>query len=165
MEIDCLAFALEKNKKKLIRNLMEAYEKVKANRGAAGVDGVCITDFDKKRVAELRCLEKELMTKTYRPQAVKRVYIPKPDGSKRPLGIPTVRDRVVQQALLNVLQPMTRASTHRATVQLPKQSGSLTLMDLSKCFDITTAVFCSEALIRQMLERNGGRRFYLLLRR
>ena len=85
---------------------MGAYQKVKANRGAAGVDGVRITDFDEKREAELRRLEKELRTKTYRPQAVKRVYIPKPDGSKRPLGIPTVRDRVVQQALLNILQPI-----------------------------------------------------------
>ncbi|KGE86777.1 hypothetical protein IX84_19265, partial [Phaeodactylibacter xiamenensis] len=76
------------------KNLMEAYQKVKANRGAAGVDGVRITDFDEKRVSELRRLEKELRTKAYRPQAVKRVYIPKPDGSERPLGMPTVRDRV-----------------------------------------------------------------------
>lgn len=91
---------------------MEAYQKVKANRGAAGVDGVRITDFDEKRVSELRRLEKELRTKAYRPQAVKRVYIPKPDGSERPLGIPTVRDRVVQQALLNILQPIFEPGFH-----------------------------------------------------
>ncbi|KGE86769.1 reverse transcriptase domain-containing protein [Phaeodactylibacter xiamenensis] len=84
----------------------------RANRGAAGVDGVRITDFDEKRVSELRRLEKELRTKAYRPQAVKRVYIPKPDGSERPLGIPTVRDRVVQQALLNILQPIFEPGFH-----------------------------------------------------
>ena len=115
------------------KNLMEAYEKV-----AAGVDGVCITDFDKKRVAELRCLEKELMTKTYRPQAVKRVYIPKPDGSKRPLGIPTVRDRVVQQALLNVLGSYTAPGALRpCSCQSKRFSNKWGLthvvdMDLSK---------------------------------
>ncbi len=135
------------------KNLMEAYQKVKANRGAAGVDGVRITDFDEKRVSELRRLEKELRTKAYRPQAVKRVYIPKPDGSERPLGIPTVRDRVVQQALLNILQPIFEPGFHpssygyrpgrscaHAVAKAERFSNKWGLahvvdMDLSKCFD------------------------------
>ena len=88
-------------------NLLAAYAKVKANRGAAGVDRVSIEHFQRHRDENLEKLHTRLKAGRYFPQAVRRVYIPKP-GSKtgRPLGIPTVRDRVVQTALRNVLEPI-----------------------------------------------------------
>ena len=88
-------------------SLRAAYDKVKANRGAAGVDRVSIEHFQRHRDENLEKLHTRLKSGTYTPQAVRRVYIPKP-GSKtgRPLGIPTVRDRVVQTAIRNVLEPI-----------------------------------------------------------
>ena len=89
------------------RNLFAAFRKVAANDGAAGVDHVSIERFDERLISNLRELSNQLQNGTYRPQAIRRQYIPKP-GSKelRPLGIPTVRDRVVQTALRNVLEPI-----------------------------------------------------------
>jgi RNA-directed DNA polymerase len=89
------------------RTLDAAFAQVAANRGAAGVDHVTITMFDDHREEDLKKLGEDLRTGRYRPQQIRRHYIPKP-GSKelRPLGIPTVRDRVVQTALLNVLGPI-----------------------------------------------------------
>lgn len=88
-------------------NLLAAYAKVKANRGAAGVDRVSIEHFHRHRDENLEKLHIRLKAGTYFPQAVRRVYIPKPGSEKgRPLGIPTVRDRVVQTALRNVVEPI-----------------------------------------------------------
>ena len=89
------------------RNLQAAFAQVKANRGAAGVDRVTIEMFEDHLEANLSRVSAQLATEEYRPQAVRRKWIPKP-GSKqrRPLGIPTVRDRVVQGALRNVLEPI-----------------------------------------------------------
>jgi len=87
-------------------NLAKAWWAVKANHGAAGVDHQSINQFDANADAELTQLEQELRAKTYQPQPVRRVYIPKADGSQRPLGIPAVRDRVVQQALRQVMEPV-----------------------------------------------------------
>jgi RNA-directed DNA polymerase len=87
-----------------------AYERCRANQGAAGVDGQTFQDI--KEYGERRWLEelaKELQEKTYQPQPVKRVWIPKPDGKQRPLGIPTIRDRVVQMAAVLVLEPIFEA--------------------------------------------------------
>ena len=79
--------------------LWRAWEEVRQNGGSAGVDGVTIGDVEREGVAQfLRQIEQDLKMKTYRPPPVLRVYIPKPDGRQRLLGIPTVRDRVVQQA-------------------------------------------------------------------
>lgn len=86
--------------------LQRALKRVRANKGVAGVDGL---DID-QRVAHLRtawpALREQLLSGTYRPSPVRRVTIPKPDGGERELGIPTVTDRLIQQALLQVLQPI-----------------------------------------------------------
>jgi group II intron reverse transcriptase/maturase len=91
------------------RRLRAAYEEVRANHGAAGVDGVSVEEFGERLEENLCSLISELRARTYRPLPVKRVLIPKPDGSQRPLGIPAVRDRVVQQAVLGVLEPIFEA--------------------------------------------------------
>ena len=84
-------------------NLYWAFVQVARNKGAAGVDRVTIDDFTRRQSQHLKRLTKTLPSGDYRPQAVRRVWIPKPGGKeKRPLGIPTVRDRVVQTALRNV---------------------------------------------------------------
>jgi RNA-directed DNA polymerase len=90
--------------------LSHAYERCKANGGAAGVDDQTIEDIEKYGVERwLDELTQELKSRTYQPQPVRRVYIPKPDGKQRPLGIPTIRDRVVQTAAVLVLEPIFEA--------------------------------------------------------
>ena len=90
--------------------LAYAYQRCKANGGAAGVDGQSFKDIEAYGVERwLGELAEALRRKAYQPQAVRRVYIPKPDGSKRPLGIPTLRDRVVQTAVVVVLEPIFEA--------------------------------------------------------
>jgi len=88
-------------------NLRAAFECVRKNGGSAGVDHQTIKMFEDHLATNLTYLAKSLRDGDYRPQAIRRVWIPKPGGSeKRPLGIPTVRDRVVQAALRNVLEPI-----------------------------------------------------------
>jgi group II intron reverse transcriptase/maturase len=85
-------------------NLHISYEKVKTHKGAGGIDGVSIEEFEKKLGENIEEIHRLLYEDKYTPSPVRRVYIPKPNGDRRPLGIPTIRDRVVQQALLNRME-------------------------------------------------------------
>ncbi len=87
-------------------NLRRAFKRVRANKGAAGVDGLDIDQTARHLTTAWPGIREALLRGTYRPSPVRRVTIPKPDGGERELGIPTVTDRLIQQALLQVLQPM-----------------------------------------------------------
>jgi RNA-directed DNA polymerase len=91
--------------------LRQAWEEVRRNGGSAGQDGVSIENVEREGVEQfLREIEQDLKAGTYCPKPVLRVYIPKADGRQRPLGIPTVRDRVVQQACKMVIEPIFEAN-------------------------------------------------------
>jgi group II intron reverse transcriptase/maturase len=87
-------------------NLKRAWKRVKANKGAAGVDGLDIEQTAEALLTQWPVICEQLLSGVYRPSPVRRVVIPKPDGGERELGIPTVTDRLIQQALLQVLQPL-----------------------------------------------------------
>jgi len=90
-----------------LANLRAAYARVKRNHGAAGVDHQTVEGFERRREENLARISEQLREGKYQPQAVRRVWIPKPGRKeKRPLGVPTVRDRVTQTALRNVLEPI-----------------------------------------------------------
>jgi RNA-directed DNA polymerase len=133
-------------------NMQRAWKRVKANKGAAGVDGRDIARTGQHLKHAWPTIRQQLMEGTYRPMPVRRVGIPKPDGSERELGIPTVTDRLIQQALLQVLQPLIdptfseyshgfrpgrRARDAVLAAQQYVQEGYRTVVDvdLSKFFD------------------------------
>ena len=87
-------------------NLQQAWKRVRSNKGAAGVDGLNIDQTAEYLRAAWPTIREQLLSGRYRPMPVRRVTIPKPDGGERELGIPTVTDRLIQQALLQVLQPI-----------------------------------------------------------
>jgi RNA-directed DNA polymerase len=95
------------------RNLLFSARKVLGKKGAAGVDGQTVEDFAERDREELSRLQTQLREETYRPAPVRRAWIPKPGSSeKRPLGIPTVRDRVVQTAIVHVIEPILDKEFH-----------------------------------------------------
>ena len=135
------------------RMLYEAFKRVKAAGGTGGIDRQDIGDFETSIGENIRSLERELREKSYKPMPVKRVEIPKSNGKVRKLGIPAVRDWVVQQALLTILQPIYEEDFHpssygyrpgrschhaisKATMFMRKyELNHVVDMDLSKCFD------------------------------
>lgn len=149
------------------QRLYEAFRHVKRNKGAAGIDGQSLSAFEADLEEELSCLWLELKEKRYRAQSVRRVAIAKDDGGERLLGIPTVRDRVVQQALRGIIEPLFEPDFHPSSYGYrPGRSGHHAIgkaelfirryrrdwvvdMDLSKCFDTLN----HDLIIRQFRRR------------
>ena len=105
--------------------LQEAYRRAKANGGSAGIDGQNFSDVEKYGVEKfLDELGEDLRKRTYKPQAVKRVWIEKANGGKRPLGIPTIRDRVAQTVCKMILEPIFEADFEDSSYGFrPKRSS------------------------------------------
>lgn len=160
--------------------LWEAWERVKKNRGAAGVDRVTLAyvqeEYGVKRL--LAELQADLRDGSYRPAPARRVDIPKPDGSKRPLGIPTVRDRVAQQAAKLVLEPVFEADFLPCSFGFrPKRSATQAMERLrtgfiaGRCFvaefDIRNffGEISHERLLAEMGRRVSDRRVLKLVRK
>ncbi len=149
------------------QRLYEAFRHIKRNKGAAGIDGQSLSAFEANLEVELSCLLLELKEKRYRAQPVRRVAIAKDDGGERLLGIPTVRDRVVQQALRRIIEPIFEPDFHPSSYGYrPGRSGHHAIgkaelfirryrrdwvvdMDLSKCFDTLN----HDLIIRQFRQR------------
>jgi len=159
--------------------LAEAWMRVKVNKGAAGIDGETLSMIEQEGVTEfLQDLQQRLRTGRYWPQPVRRQYIPKPDGTKRPLGIPTVRDRVVQAAAKLVLEPIFEADFKDCSYGFrPERSATEALeairlaggrdhryvveIDIQKFFDTID----HEKLLRLVAQRISDRRVLKLLRK
>ena len=100
-------------------NMLAALKRVERNGGAPGIDGIPTEQLRDQIRAEWNRIREELLAGTYRPKPVRQVEIPKPSGGMRKLGIPTVLDRLIQQAILQVLQPIFDPTFSRAQLRLP----------------------------------------------
>ena len=158
--------------------LCEAWKRVKANKGSSGVDGITIEDIEKKGIN--RCLteiQSELKSGIYKPLPVRRVMIPKPDGSQRPLGIPCVKDRIVQMATKIAIEPVFEADFKECSYGFrPKRSAKQALevvrkacnnkgyyvvdADIEKFFDNVN----QDKLMTLMEQRISDRRILKLIR-
>ena len=152
--------------------LRHAYDLARANRGAPGVDGVTFAEIEAAGLEEwLGGLRKDVVAKTYRPEPVRRVMIPKPGGGERPLGIPTIRDRVVQSAAKLVLEPIFEADLDPAAYGYrPGRSGADAIKevhallcrgytdvvdaDLSKYFDMIPHRDLMRSVARRIVDRH-----------
>ena len=159
-------------------NLMRAYKRVKSNKGAAGVDGMTVDELMPYCQTHWDEIKEQLQNGTYKPQPVKRVEIPKPDGGKRMLGIPTVIDRLIQQAILQVLTPIydptfsdnsygfrPGRSTHGAILKAREYVDEgydwVVDMDLSKFFDRVN----HDVLMSRIARRVKDKQLLRLIRR
>ena len=152
--------------------LSHAYRLVRANKGSPGVDGQTLAEIESNGLEEwLAGLREELRDETYRPQPVRRVMIPKPGGGEGPLGIPTIRDRVVQTAAKLVLEPIFEAdlepcacgyrpkrSAHEHAIQrvhklLCNGFADVVDADLSKYFDTIPHGELMQSVARRIVDR------------
>ena len=156
------------------RNLRDAYKRVVQNAGAPGVDGVTVAELQAYLKTYWETVKTELLAGTYRPAPVRRVEIPKPGGSVRLLGIPTVMDRFLQQALLQVMNPIFDAEfsphshgfrpgkrAHDAVKEAQRyiQSGLRWTvdMDLEKFFDKVNHDMLMARVARKVKDKQIGR--------
>src|SRR6202020_2029006 len=151
--------------------LSHAYKLARANHGAPGVDGQSFEDIESTGLEKwLTGLREELRTKTYRAQPVRRVMIPKPGGGERPLGIPTIRDRVVQTAAKLVLEPIFEADLEPSAYGYRPERSALDAVeavhgllkrgytdvvdaDLSKYFDTIPHCELLQCVARRIVDR------------
>jgi len=118
--------------------LMQAWEEIRSTKGSmtAGIDSTIATDIDPERIQQL---SKRLKTGQYRPRPVRRVYIPKANGKTRPLGIPTLADRIVQQALRMLMEPIFEADFYDCAHGFRRNRSTHTaLRDVARAFPRTT---------------------------
>jgi RNA-directed DNA polymerase len=120
------------DKVSLMHFLREAYRRVKANGGSPGIDGESFTDIETYGLEPyLSEISAELKNRKYKPSAVKRVYIPKANGQKRPLGIPTIKDRIVQMSCKLVIEPIFEADFEESSYGFrPKRSSKDAVMEI-----------------------------------
>ena len=158
-------------------NCLQAYKRVKANKGSPGIDGMTVEQLPGHLKEHWPAIREQLLRGTYRPQPVKRVEIPKPDGGMRQLGIPTVLDRMVQQAIMQVLQRRWDAefsehshgfrpgrSAHQAVAKAQKYIAEgnrwVVDLDLEKFFDRVN----HDKLMAAVARRVGDKRMLKLIR-
>lgn len=154
--------------------LKHAYNLVRNNKGSSGVDGITFADIEEREGGAGEYLGKiagELRNKTYKPMPVRRVYIPKPDGSKRPLGIPTIKDRVAQMAVKIVIEPIFEAdfqensygfrpkrNAHQAvddiSLHLAKGKTEVVDADISKYFDSIPHDKLMKQVAKRIVDKN-----------